>query len=133
MQIQRTGYQQNFGTSTVIGTRNKNLAKALINLGKEISNSPNSRCMIEDLSQEGDGFIRTLLVDDAEKTYLACVKSDAELRPGNKGDFERALRELPEDPNTRHIEVSSLGELLLKRPMLNQFAKQLLGFLAGQS
>lgn len=136
MQIQRTGYQQNFGSPTVIGTRNKALTRALLALDEEVfakTTSPQIR--IGDLSQKKDRYLRVLLLDEIDKVHkprLALVPADAEFRPDNEDDFHRTLREFSNNPATRHIEVSSLGELLVKIPTLSPFTKQLLEFFASK-
>ena len=101
MQIQKTGYQQNFCSATVIATRDKKLVQFIMS---NFAKSPSSRGVIKDLSQKGDGLVRLLIADGAEKASLT----------RSRGYFyDEAVKKILENPKTKHFELSSLRDFAL--------------------
>lgn len=116
MQIQRTGYQQNFGTEVVATIRSPKVMSKLVILEKRLAarNSPEFVCMTSPPD-------RVLFVDGEDVEMIVGGKERGELcTEDDVANLVMGIEELL-DTHVAEVNGDSLEELLAKVPMLQKF------------
>lgn len=119
MQIQRTDYQQNFGTCVSATIHSPKVLKNLAILDKRLASrvAPECRCVRFSPNE-------VLFADGDDVTMITNWKYGGEpLSTSKREELEELAEGLAEDINTHEAEVDSdtLEELFQKVPMLQKF------------
>lgn len=125
MQIQRTGYQQNFSSAVIAPINNKFLFVQLINLDTNLVKAKNPIFRFIPFAKQKEA-VKFLFVDgeDAKIIHEAEDIFDKQLRKGIKTtELEESIKVFQELPRTEVIseEISTPEDLLKKVPMLERF------------
>lgn len=125
MQIQGTGYQQNFGDAVIAPLRNKRLFVHLINLDTHLKLKPEPTYRFIPVAKQ-DEAVKFLFVDgeDAKIIQKETDIFDRQLREGvETPGLTAIIKTFQEMPTTKIIpdEISTLDDLLRKVPMLEIF------------
>lgn len=116
MQIQRTGYQQNFGTEFVATIHSPNVMRKLAILERRLVTKKAPECICVTCPPS-----KVYFADGEDVEMVFRRLNDGELStPEQLDDFAATLEECM-DVHAAEIEGDSLNELLEKVPMLKKF------------
>lgn len=117
MQIQRTGYQQNFGTQVVATIKSPQVMSKLAILERRLAKmeSPEVVCMTSPPN-------KVIFVDGEDLDVIAAGRDQGQL--STKQDLEDLVIGLEASSSAHEAEIDgdSLDELLAKVPMLQKFS-----------
>lgn len=135
MQIQRTGYQQNFGTPVVAPIKGKSLIEALAEIDYSFTIAKNPHLYITPLFEQGT--VTKVLFADAEHAKLirdAYVPlSEDKTNLSKIKYYNTVVKGVLGDPQTVKIteEISNPEDLIAKIPMLQQFRESITNIFKG--
>lgn len=128
MQIQRTGYQQNFGTATAAPI-DESLLRGVFAIDQSLSRIDNPECRFIPYLDRTEG-IKMLFVDGDESRSIHEI--DRNWTSGLYGDeLEKRVNTILADPKTiiQERKILTLSELLERVPMLRKFGAAIANFL----